>query len=98
MAPARPPMISMMDAQPMSWMMFNTAGKLEPRIPKAGRTETMEMIPYCEPIIPPNPIKVLPITWPNMMAQKPAQKPMGARKPPAQISAREIATPAHRRK
>ncbi len=98
MAPARPPMISMIEAQPISWMMFRTAARLEPRMPKAGRTATIDMMPWSEPMTPPRAIKVLPMTCPRMMAQKPAQNPMGARKPPAQISAKDIPTPAHSKK
>ncbi len=58
----------------------------------------LALFPYWDPMIPPKAIKVLPMIWPKIMAPNPSQKPMGARKPPAQISARDIATPAHKRK
>jgi hypothetical protein len=98
MAPARPPMMSMMAAQPMSCTMLSTAARFDPRIPKAGRIETIDMIPCSEPITPPSPMRVLPMRCPRRMAQSPAQNPRGARNPPAQISASEMATPAHSQK
>src|SRR3990172_43121 len=79
MAPARPPMMSMMEAQQMSWTMLSTAARFEP-------------------ITPTSAIKVLPMTWPRRIARSAARNPIGARSPPAQISASEMATPAQRRK
>ncbi len=45
MAPARPPMMSMIEAQETSWMMLSTAARFEPRMPNEGRIDTMEAMP-----------------------------------------------------
>ena len=44
-APVRPPMMSMIDAQQTSWITLRMAAKLEPRIPKDGRTDTIDGMP-----------------------------------------------------